>query len=635
MTDSRMYEFEDIGWDDLCQTDDHIVPRTLEDHSLLRDSCKKPHCEETNIAYNTEDKYSAGYVDQGNEEGKLSSSSKRKYIMLERDSRSDVPSGVFSSPADADSIKDASSLASEKTTSSSHVHENSNTDTHGNQFCVDGTVVGVGTTGSLNNSSTDPLGDITHASSDLSFFENDEVKDSSDFFNFGWPEIENFEDVDMIFRSCDSTFGLGASREDEFSWYSASDNIGGTGELVNSDVKFPSPELNSLENISSNHGFLKAHSSNDGAVMGAPIRLRDNSWISEKPDSYVSFADGPAIANGMQEFTPRAHFGTSCHPEPFVLGCGRLNGHQKQMKLQNQSSGKIKEHNYGNGTSKLPDETVRSPSRAKSHQAFSFQQQPKNVLPTDSCNYLQNHLSYVHPDNSHSSDLTSLNPTPSAVKTEANELTSSSTRDSSHTSNLLPSVDGSHDHPLPLPVPTGTGKGVKLHSRHGSQSLANSNIKPASLVVQATSSDPGSLTEEAHYAGDKSDNHNDSAEVCHFIPAELGFSNAQESSTSSDMDDVSLEAASFRQLQLVMEKLDLRTKICIRDSLYRLARSAEQRHSHANSNSSFDDGRDASGTLVNEGEKSFMDIETNTNPVDRSVAHLLFHRPSESSPAPA
>ncbi|XP_047981531.1 protein LNK1-like isoform X1 [Salvia hispanica] len=538
--------------------------------------------------------------------------------MSERDSTPGAPSGIFSSSTDAESTKEASGLASEKTTSSTNVHESSNADTHGNQFCVDGTVVGVGTTGFKTNSSTDPLGDITHAGNNLNFFENDEVKDSSDFFNFGWPEIENFEDVDRIFRSCDSTFGLGASREDEFPWYSASDNIGGTGELVNSDVKFPSPELNSLENISSNHGFLKAHSSNDGAVMGAPIRLRDNSWISEKPDSYVSFSDGPAIANGEQEFTPRSH----------------LNGHQKQVK-QNQSSGKIKEHNYGHGTSKLPDEIVQSPSRAKSHQAFSFQQQPKNVLPTESCNYLQNHLSYVHPDNSHSSDLTSLNPTPSAVKTEANELTSSSTRDSSHTSNLLPSVDGSHDHPLPPPVPTGTGKGVKLHSRHGSQSLANSNIKPASLVVQATSSDPGSLTEEAHYARDKSDNHNDSAEVCHFVPAELGFSNAQESSTSSDMDDVSLEAASFRQLQLVMEKLDLRTKICIRDSLYRLARSAEQRHSHANSNSSFDDGRDASGTLVTEGEKSFMDIETNTNPVDRSVAHLLFHRPSESSPAPA
>jgi hypothetical protein len=27
----------------------------------------------------------------------------------------------------------------------------------------------------------------------------------------------------------------------------------------------------------------------------------------------------------------------------------------------------------------------------------------------------------------------------------------------------------------------------------------------------------------------------------------------------------------------------------------------------------------------------FMDIETDTNPIDRSIAHLLFHRPSDSS----
>ncbi|KAF3541518.1 hypothetical protein F2Q69_00025422 [Brassica cretica] len=27
----------------------------------------------------------------------------------------------------------------------------------------------------------------------------------------------------------------------------------------------------------------------------------------------------------------------------------------------------------------------------------------------------------------------------------------------------------------------------------------------------------------------------------------------------------------------------------------------------------------------------FMDIETDTNPIDRSIAHLLFHRPSDTS----
>lgn len=30
-----------------------------------------------------------------------------------------------------------------------------------------------------------------------------------------------------------------------------------------------------------------------------------------------------------------------------------------------------------------------------------------------------------------------------------------------------------------------------------------------------------------------------------------------------------------------------------------------------------------------------MDIETDTNPIDRSVAHLLFHRPADSSTTPA
>lgn len=30
----------------------------------------------------------------------------------------------------------------------------------------------------------------------------------------------------------------------------------------------------------------------------------------------------------------------------------------------------------------------------------------------------------------------------------------------------------------------------------------------------------------------------------------------------------------------------------------------------------------------------FIDIETNTNPIDRSIAHLLFHRPLDISVVP-
>lgn len=208
-----------------------------------------------------------------------------------------------------------------------------------------------------------------------------------------------------------------------------------------------------------------------------------------------------------------------------ALRCFQMNEHQKLVKLQNDS-----------------------------HKAFSSVCKPQHVMGPDSCNYLQNHLSYVHPDNSPLSGLTSVNPTSSAVKTETNELTSPSTRDSSHVSNLLPSTDGSHDPPLPVTALKGIGKREKLHNRHGSRSPVESNIKHTNIVVQAASNNPGSIVKEVHYAGDKSENHSDIEEVRHFIPAELGSANIQESS-SSGMDDISLEAASFRQLQLVMEQV--------------------------------------------------------------------------------
>lgn len=50
-------------------------------------------------------------------------------------------------------------------------------------------------------------------------------------------------------------------------------------------------------------------------------------------------------------------------------------------------------------------------------------------------------------------------------------------------------------------------------------------------------------------------------------------------------------------------QLDIRTKLCIRDSLYRLARSAEQRHNCVNADVGTRDDRDTSCPL--------MDQETN------------------------
>ncbi|RRT52283.1 hypothetical protein BHE74_00050024 [Ensete ventricosum] len=91
-------------------------------------------------------------------------------------------------------------------------------------------------------------------------------------------------------------------------------------------------------------------------------------------------------------------------------------------------------------------------------------------------------------------------------------------------------------------------------------------------------------------------------------------------------DDVSVKAISFHQLQDVIGQLNLRTKLCIRDSLYRLARSAEQRHSFAAANHEHLERARVNGTGKSRKITAYMDVETDTNPIDRSVAHLLFQR---------
>ncbi|CAM8899169.1 unnamed protein product [Rhodiola kirilowii] len=101
------------------------------------------------------------------------------------------------------------------------------------------------------------------------------------------------------------------------------------------------------------------------------------------------------------------------------------------------------------------------------------------------------------------------------------------------------------------------------------------------------------------------------------------------------LDEISLEETSFRQLQEVMEKLDLKAKLCIRDSLYRLARSAEQRHGVATMIRAGRADKNSNEALTAQTKHAgLLDIETDTNPIDRSIAHLLFHRPSDLSKMP-
>ncbi|KAI4302495.1 hypothetical protein MLD38_038231 [Melastoma candidum] len=106
-----------------------------------------------------------------------------------------------------------------------------------------------------------------------------------------------------------------------------------------------------------------------------------------------------------------------------------------------------------------------------------------------------------------------------------------------------------------------------------------------------------------------------------------------ESSTlSAAADGYSVEEAVLQQLQDMISKLDVPVCIAIRDSLFRLATSALQRQKTNYLNSSCTCTMDQHGAAVKEEhvnskrEVNATDSETDTNPMDRAVAHLLFHR---------
>ncbi|KAL1212528.1 Protein LNK2 [Cardamine amara subsp. amara] len=101
--------------------------------------------------------------------------------------------------------------------------------------------------------------------------------------------------------------------------------------------------------------------------------------------------------------------------------------------------------------------------------------------------------------------------------------------------------------------------------------------------------------------------------------------------------DNSAEFSVLYRLQDVVAKLDMGTRTCIRDSLFRLAGSAVQRHHTGDTAHSKKTRQDDYEVIPKEESKyryaGMPDSETVTNPTDRTVAHLLFHRPFEMSAA--
>ncbi|XP_016539219.2 protein LNK1 isoform X2 [Capsicum annuum] len=623
MSDLQLYELDDISWDEVCPNDDHIVPhpssRRANEPLSQNDSRKKPRHEVIVLTGNGGDQSTVKYANQQKEQVL----SNRSPQMLEKDSWADAPDGAFSSPREKAIVGDVSSLPSENTRTSNRCIKSNNLESIESESSPNGCTLDDKNAAVGENSYNYPLGPISQADDDLSFLDNScEDKDSNDLLYYNWPEIETFEDVDRMFRSCDSTFGFGPGNEDDLGWLSSSDVIEGSGDGLTSGFKFPCPASSALGITSASHETSNPKETNistdNSGTENQSLGYNGSSWSSEKNESvnlsHLSYLNGSSNLECKLVPDKKAEVhGGGVQVEIASNNQSRINNNivnsmqKKHSKHQNRSEGKRKSGYLENGdtlnyTDSLPEEK-KLPSGAVSTQANFASAgvlQQKQAQDPD-FGYLGGSFSYMHSDYGHS-DGSALHPTLPILKYESNGLVSLSPKDS-YASNQVQSMEGSPD--------------------------------PSFQVVGMTRNEK--VDKLFNQSGVKVENNRDFEGVGISIPTELGSSVVQEcSSINSGLDEISEEAASFHQLQRVMEQLDIRTKLCIRDSLYRLARSAEQRHRHANLN--IGSGDDTTGPLVSEGTHKctgYIDIETDTNPIDRSIAHLLFHRPSDSAVTPA
>lgn len=619
MSDLRISELEDIVWE-FGENDDHIVPHPeckKSGFSVESSSSKRPRLELRCSESNIDNRIVSDNVLQRKEGPRCVGVKEEQEKMLSKSTWTHSSSGGFCASLDGNNRKNSCSTFDEERTFD-HCMRSSDMDPSGDGLCADDSILDNRTASMDNNLFQYQLNNATQTESDLGFFGNDlDDKESTDLLFYGWSEIENFEDVDRMFRSCDSTFGLDMGHNDELGWFSSSHVIEGSNDATKPSLNFSGCGISDLDGVTEQQEVYGLD--NNGLVTDGSNKTLTP--VNCKRGSQKLTTNGPSTV--MNTSYVDGSWGVSGNDNE-----SQILSHVSESKHQKPSEGKRKEPPSENGVSFIHFDNLNQAAESNHLLNFQCSSSSDNHQPQEashsSCVQTSNPL--IKLNNSHSSNqlLPSMS---SIIKSEDSVLPSISPMDSSYASTLIQSVENTHDFSLQKIPVSRNKKKERQHQRRISE------FPKKDLTVQRADLDPvcpQKLSDFENKVEGQSDIDGDVG-----VAAELDCSNIQESSCmSSVLDEVSIDASSFQQLQNVMEKLDLRTKLCIRDSLYRLARSAERRHKCDNPSSGDKDEKDTSGSLLPDGSNKctgFMDMETDTNPIDRSIAHLLFHRPSDPS----
>ncbi|CAH8382686.1 unnamed protein product [Eruca vesicaria subsp. sativa] len=429
------------------------------------------------------------------------------------------------------------------------------------------------------------------------FHSTDESKEQGDFDEYGWANIGSFDDLDRMFSNDVPIFGDGRSLSggDEL-WSSSKDVSNSPSKPSVLDSEDLGLDFRTVSEQQENQQFPLTGKANDLSSQSVP-----SVGVTPKFEQYHEHKCQPSVEDQTYQQTKIMKFsetsGTS-EAGAFHDSYGpRTLSKTSPGKFVNQLAINLQSESQGSGTPHYP----HMPNQYMATSGFGNHTNPYSTVPVISAVQISDVKNQMmHP---------SYNP---ASAISLNMVTDASARPSTMTPQE---------------------KLEKLRRRQQMQAMLAIQRQQLRHQVQVPLADqyitqnccqdnPLQLVDKANLQGL-------TAMPSFDTSSSLEPGDSDNFAAAAAVDNPSEFSVLFR-LQDVVAKLDMGTRTCIRDSLFRLAESAGQRH-HASDKTSQDDQE------VTPKEKSryryggMLDTETVTNPTDRTVAHLLFHRSFDKS----
>uniref|UniRef100_A0A2N9FEZ4 Protein LNK2 n=1 Tax=Fagus sylvatica TaxID=28930 RepID=A0A2N9FEZ4_FAGSY len=486
-----------------------------------------------------------------------------------------------------------------------------------------------------------------------------EGKEQGNLVDYGWVNIGSFDDLDRIFSNDDPIFGHASLGNDDELWPSSKDVVNspvktfpisvdslslGSGELRNAsekiEIKTEYVEQDDDQSFTIGYGKIKApacHGMQNAHAISDRVECagdKSNTIVKEQTDmdmvgktSAVTFHPAAENVATTHEFTAKAT------RQNKVL--------KSRRKPVEKSEGKALPHVYG----------IWSPSR-NPFRHFENQLAPSMLqFPPSSMLAQQRQLS--GPESVQYQHVTNLFVTPSAYRNLTNPYPAmpvlSHVQSAEHKHRpLLPGYEGSPGGANPIRKSVNTPvKPLTMTPQEKIEKLRRRQQMQAMLAIQKQQQQFNHQVPSANHS--ITQKCTQESQTLHFEGADLEVEDISSFPTldtnshleqddsntvSLAVDDYSAEDAILYRLQDIISKLDMKLRLCIRDSLFRLAQSAMQRQYATDTFSTNKSSRDEHDVVQEEinsrNRNSVMsDLETQTNPIDRTVAHLLFHSSME------